>query len=107
MPSQRSTWLILAFGRTTRINGAITVGPVTTVTAPISAANSGGKSSNHQQATPITRKVISMPMVTRLRTTPPRPRISSTRSVSAPSNRIMATDSDTSGNSKSPNNASG
>ncbi len=107
IPSQRNTWLMLAFGRTTRISGAITVGPVTTVTAPISAASSGGKSSSHQLARLMTRKVTSMPTVTRLRTTPPRPRISSKRSVSAPSNRMIATDSDTSGNSRSPNSRSG
>ena len=65
------------------------------------------KSSNHQLARLMTRKVTSMPTVTRLRTTPPRPRISSKRSVSAPRTGMIATDSDTSGNSRSPNSRSG
>jgi hypothetical protein len=52
-------------------------------------------------------QVIETPMVSILRTTFCSPRISLNFSVRLPSNRMMATDNDTIGNSRSPNSFSG
>ncbi|MNH29472.1 hypothetical protein D3C79_897060 [compost metagenome] len=55
----------------------------------------------------MTAKLASMPVEQRLRTTLPIPLSSVRCRVRAPSNRMMATESDTSGNSSSPSNWSG
>ncbi|MNC39869.1 hypothetical protein D3C75_885500 [compost metagenome] len=55
----------------------------------------------------MTAQLTSMPVEQRLRTTLPIPLSSVRCRVSAPSNKMMATESDTSGNSSSPSRASG
>lgn len=55
----------------------------------------------------MTAKLTSMPVEQRLRTTLPIPLSSARCRVSAPSNKMMATDRETSGNSRSPSRASG
>lgn len=107
MPSQRRMLATLALGRTVRSSGMITVGPVTVTSAPNSSASAGGRSMKNQAAAAMISQLSSAPKVTMLRTTSPWPRISRTRNVSAPSKRITATPSETSGKSRSPNSASG
>ena len=88
IPSQRRVFATASVGRTVRSIGTITVGPVTTTRAPNSSAMPGARPTTKCAAALTTPKVTSAPTVTRFRTTSSSPRISSRRSVSAPSNRI-------------------
>ena len=91
MPSQRKILANLLIGRIERIIGCITVGPVTTTNAPNSDAISQRQSIIKCVATLMVIQVTTIPMLTRLVTIRPWPRISSNLSVSLPSKSITAT----------------
>ena len=107
MPSQRRMLAIFAVGRTVRSIGTMTVGPVTTITAPNRVATCHDESVSQSVASVATTQLTSVPHVTRRNTTRSTPRISENRRVRLPSNRMTATDNEIIGNSRSPNKASG
>ena len=107
IPSQRRMLATCVVGRTLRSIGTITVGPVTTVSAPNRIASSREKFSNQYVASVVTSQVINRPLLTKRRTTCSRPLISLKRKVRLPSNSTTATASEINGNNSSPNKLSG
>ena len=107
MPSQRNILAKLDFGCTVRNIGTITVGPVTTTSAPNNMAIAQSNPSKKCAAGAIHAQVINAPMVTRWVTIRPCSLISLKLSVSAPSNRMTATPNEIIGNNKSPKISSG
>ena len=96
-----------SFGRTARSIGPMTVGPVTTMIAPNSTASGHARSTRKCAAHAITAHVIATPTVSIRHSSEPMSCSSWNRSVRLPSNRITATDIETTGNSRSPSSRSG
>jgi len=93
-------------GRTERSKGLTTVGPLTTAIEPNTSAIAQGKSKTKRAVIASRAQVINTPTVISRVTTAPWPRMSEILSVKPPSKRMIATESETKGNNRSPNKAS-
>ncbi len=106
-PSARRIGPVVPAGRTNRSSGPTTVGPVTTSTVARTIATSFEMPKISRAEYQPTIPVTMAPIVIRRRTTTPVLRSSRGGRSSPPSNRIRATDSETSGNSVLPSSSSG
>ena len=102
IPSHFSSALTLPRGRRWRSNGATTVGPDSTKIAPSSVAKRPPMSSSQYAAAEPSTHCTSMPTLTKRPTVVPTSRASLSRSVRPPSNRMIATESDTTTCNRSP-----